>query len=311
MSLWQHKNIHKKHLLWAKLFGFCLLFHLIFLFWIFCVYRDNSYILSISVNKNMDYSTPIMFVPLGVQTTSRPQIVTQKKPIPKKPAVHIKPAIEKKVAVTEVKKPTTIAAVAPSSSAKASKDTSALAANVKKMTPPAPAVAVKKPEEIKKELPKIETPAVVNKIEEVKKVAAIETPKPIPAQKETPQPPIAQALDIEQTIVPQSYAEATESRPVIPENAHISHNYREVEALRRGAQLQKELVQKWKPPIGVSPECMCEISFCVNTSGGIENLKMVKNSGVVMYDISARQALFAMKMPQWTHGKPLIISFKQ
>lgn len=91
----------------------------------------------------------------------------------------------------------------------------------------------------------------------------------------------------------------------------MSHNYREVEALRRGAQLQKELVQKWKPPIGVSPECMCEISFFVTTAGKIEDLKMVKSSGVMMYDISARQALFAMAMPQWTYGKPLIISFKQ
>src|SRR5207302_6458741 len=120
-----------------------------------------------------------------------------------------------------------------------------------------------------------------------------------------------------------SYAEATKDKsqdrldiqqaitPVIPENAHVSHNYREVEALRRGAQLQKELVQKWKPPIGVSPDCMCEVSFFVNTSGTIEDLKMVKSSGVMMYDISARQALFAMKMPQWTYGKPLIISFKQ
>src|SRR5438445_10479367 len=110
MSLWQHKNIHKKHLLWAKLFGFCLLFHCIFLFWIFCVYRDNSYILSISINKNMDYSTPIRFVPLGVPTTSRPQVITPKKPIPPKPTIQAKPIVEKKAVVPEVKKATTIAA---------------------------------------------------------------------------------------------------------------------------------------------------------------------------------------------------------
>jgi len=291
MSLWQHKNIHKKHLLWAKLFGFCLLFHLIFLFWIFCVYRDNSYILSISVNKNMDYSTPIMFVPLGVPTTSRPQVVASKKPIPPKPTVHIKPPVEKKIVAPEIKKPTTIAAAAPKKIEEKKQPT----AEPKKVTPPASTVDVKKIEEVKKELPKVEPPK--------KPEPVAQKPQPVtpaPAQKEIAQPSIAQALDIEQTIV-----------PVVPENAHISHNYREVEALRRGAQLQKELVQKWKPPIGVSPECMCEISFCVNISGGIENLKMVKNSGVMMYDISARQALFAMKMPQWTHGKPLIISFKQ
>jgi outer membrane biosynthesis protein TonB len=211
-----------------------------------------------------------MFVPLSVPATSRPQTVLPKKTIQQKPAIQAKPTIEKKIAVPEIKKPTTFAHT-----------------------------DVKKNESMKQELPKKETPPVVNKMEEVKKVAAVETPKPIQTA-ETKQPPVAQALDIGQAIT-----------PVIPENAHISNNYREVEALRRGTQLQKELVQKWKPPIGVSPECMCEISFLVNRSGVIENLKMAKSSGVIMYDISARQALCAMKMPQWTYGKPLIISFKQ
>src|SRR4029079_10513796 len=42
--------------------------------------------------------------------------------------------------------------------------------------------------------------------------------------------------------------------------ALVSNNYREVEALRRGAQLQKELVQKWHPPLGISADCTCDIS---------------------------------------------------
>lgn len=287
MWLWQRKNIHKRHLLWAKLFGLCLLFHLIFLFWIFCVYRDNSYILSISVNKKLDYSAPIYFVPLGTPTT-RVKPTQPKKSIPKKTVVAVpKPVVQNKT-IVPTKKPTTVAAVIP-----------------KKTTEP-----------IKKELPKTE----IKKIEEVKKeIPKIEPKKEEPIKQKDDKPqektpsfdklrtsggdivsPVAQTLDTQQTIT-----------AVIPENAQISHNYREVEALRRNAQLQKELVQKWKPPIGVSPDCMCEVSFFVNSTGAIEDLKMVKSSGVVMYDISARQALFAMKMPQWTHGKPFTISFKQ
>ncbi len=95
-----------------------------------------------------------------------------------------------------------------------------------------------------------------------------------------------------------------------PNNAHVSSNFREVEALRRGAQLQKELVQKWQPPIGVAPDCSCELSFIVSKNGAVQQLKTTKSSGVLMFDISARQALCAMKMPQWTYGKPLIISFR-
>src|SRR5260221_555736 len=121
MSLLQLKNIHKRHLLWAKLLGACLFLHLVFLFWVFCVYRDNSYMLSLSIHKNLDYSTPIMFVPLGVTTTnikSTPTKIIPKKVTADKP----KPVTPVTPAKTDVKKLTTVAA--PSSSAKATADTS-------------------------------------------------------------------------------------------------------------------------------------------------------------------------------------------
>ena len=137
--------------------------------------------------------------------------------------------------------------------------------------------------------------------EPVKKVVPVETIKPVIEKKE-PAPAIAKPTPAGVPI-----------RNVMEDgikNAHISNNYREVEALRRGAQLQKELVQKWQPPVGVSPDCSCDISFFVSKEGTIQNLKMVKSSGIIMFDISARQALCAMKMPQWTYGKPLTINFK-
>jgi hypothetical protein len=247
--------------------------------------------LSLSIDKKLDYSTPIYFVPLGIVTTNIKTTTPIKKSTPTPP---IKKTDNKQTAtVTQKKidtKPITTAAtppkkpepakqeivktkqkIEPSSSAKATADTSAKT-DVK--------------EEIKKE---------VTKIEPKKITPVVEQPKQIP----TKNIPIAQAIDTEQEII-----------PVIPDNAHISHNYREVEALRKQAQLQKELVQTWKPPIGVSPDCACEISFFVNSTGKIENIKMVKNSGVMMFDISVRQALFAMKMPQWTYGKPFTINFK-
>ena len=46
-------------------------------------------------------------------------------------------------------------------------------------------------------------------------------------------------------------------------------------------------------------------------NGKIEDIKIIKSSGVMMFDISVRQAIFAMKMPQWTYGKPFTINFKQ
>ncbi|HLJ31662.1 MAG TPA: TonB C-terminal domain-containing protein [Candidatus Babeliales bacterium] len=265
MSLLQRKNIHKRHLLWVKLFGICLFFHIIFLWWIFCIYRDNSYVLSLSVHKNFDYSAPIMFVPLhsssAAKTAKDTVIITPKKqiiPIPK--AAHTP-------SKSEVKKPTTVAAVNTPSPKKVP--------DIKKVEAAKPVIApIKEP---------------------VKEIAKNEIKKECPTENN-----IAKALDIEQKIT-----------PVIPENAQVSDNYRHVEALRMQAQLQKEIVQTWKPPIGVSPDCSCDVSFFVTTTGTLNHIKMVQPSGVMMFDISARQALCATKMPHWTYGKTITITFKQ
>lgn len=258
MSRLQRKNIHKRHLLWVKLFGICLFFHIIFLWWIFCIYRDNSYVLSLSVHKNFDYSAPVVFVPFGTQTKAT---VAPKKPIIPAQKISITPS------KTEVKKPTTVATVNTSSPKKVP--------DLKTVEPAKPVIApIKEPV---KEIAK----------NEIKKESATENN-------------VAKALDIEQKIT-----------PVIPENAQVSDNYRQVEALRMQAQLQKEIVQTWKPPIGVSPDCSCDVSFFVTTTGTLNHIKMVKPSGVMMFDISARQALCATKMPHWTYGKTLTITFKQ
>ncbi len=256
------------------------------------MYRDNSYILSISINKKLDYSAPIYFVPLGTPYSAKSRIYPEPVEGKGKPprTTHNKPAATQ----VPVKKTTPVIQAKPVTVVTPKKTTEPIKKEL-------PKTEIKKIEEVKKEIPKVEPKKEVKPTQQAAPV--VEPPKPEPikttaAQKT--QSPIAQALDTQQTIA-----------PVIPENAQISHNYREVEALRRSAQLQKELVQKWKPPIGVSPDCMCEISFFVNSTGAIEDLKMVKSSGVVMYDISARQALFAMKMPQWSYGKPFTISFKQ
>lgn len=277
MLLLRLKNIHKRHLLWAKLIGTCLFLHLVFFFWVFCIYKDNSYMLSLSIHKNMDYSNPIFFVPLGTATTKQPVATVQPVTPKKTPTPPAQKTIEKK-------QPTSIAS-------KPNNQTSKPKIEPQKPQTVTPPTTPKKIEPPKPEIPKQE----VKKIEPKKASADADVKKP-----DVKPTPVAQALDTNQTIV-----------PVIPENAQISHNYREVEALRKQAQLQKEIVQKWNPPIGVSPNCMCEISFFVTQKGKIEDIKIIKSSGVMMFDISVRQAIFAMKMPQWTYGKPFTINFKQ
>jgi hypothetical protein len=274
MWLLQRKNLHKKHLLWLKIIALCLVAHGIILFWIFCVYNENKYMHAFTVNKKIDYSAPIVFKYLTpVQNTiSVPQRTTTTKQTAPTPKTIAKPVTEKPV--TEMKTSVQTKPTTIATQPKTEINQKPLAKSEKKIIPAEPA-----------------KPIVPKKLEENK---------------------IAKALDIQQNLEPATTKpESSSSAQQPPANAQISHDFREAEALRCGAQLQKELVQQWHPPIGVSPDCACDISFFVNKQGKIEQLKMVKSSGVMMFDISARQALFSMKMPQWTYGKPLVINFKQ
>jgi len=141
-----------------------------------------------------------------------------------------------------------------------------------------------------------------------------EVPKPTPPTQKVATPPIKKESPQPQKTVPPT-ATPTQSAQhlnrTIPDNAITSDNYKEVEALRRNALLQKELVNNWKPPVGTALGTSCELSFYVDNQGNIKKPTVAKSSGIMMYDISARQALFSMKMPQWTHGKTITITFTQ
>jgi hypothetical protein len=278
---------------------------------------------TITVNKNMDYSAPILFLSSYAKATAdaAPLGKTEIKQIQKRSA----PAALK--TSPQQKQSTTIAATPKKVATQPLEKKQEIAKPIEKIEKVVAAVPQKP--DVKSEVKPLAEPVKPKPVEkvvaaapqkpEIKAEVKKDEPKKIEsaAKPEPPTPtpsPLAKALDIESNVIPaENIQHAPQITPAIeiPANAQISNNYREVEALRRHAQLQKELVQKWHPPIGVSPDCSCEISFFVNNKGIIEDIKMVKSSNVTMFDISARQALFSMKMPQWTYGNPLVISFKQ
>lgn len=253
------------------------------LFWIFCVYQDTPRYISISLNKKLDYSVPIIFVPRGINKQTAPAAI--------KPTTAVKTEVRKLV---QKKAPTVM--VAP-------KVATPIVAEIKKpeIKPASSSAKALADKPIKKEVAKVE-PEKKIPVPAKQEVAKIEPPTPVikpgPIKKETVK-------------APESSPIAPPLAAIIPNNAIVSDNYREVEALRRHAQLQNEIVKCWKPPFGISPECACDISFFVSDAGKLHDIKVTKGSGVVMYDISARQALYAMNMPKWTYGKQIIINFKQ
>src|SRR5581483_9119041 len=226
MSHWQHKNTHNRHLLLLKIAGLCLFFHCIVLVWVFFVHDNGISTTTLSLKKHIDYTAPIVFVPIGTNISTSSSVVQQKStPI-------------KTQAITPKQKNTILSTI--------------------KQEPAKPIKSVKKEEPVKSDT--------------------------------QPQP---------------------KKEPPPPHNAQISHDYKEVEMLRRNALLQQELVKQWQPPFGVPQDAACEVSFYVDRQGITKNVSFIKKSGIMMYDISARNAVLSMKMPQWTHGKTITINFTQ
>ena len=265
MWLWQHKNVRNKILLWAKLSGISLFFHILLLIWLFFLYHDSSEQCMMTIHKKADYSVPILYKTIPVVTTQS-SVTPQQKPTPIKNVMTGKKNVPKKAPITHMTEKTIV------------KKEISLQPTTKHSEPMQKIEPKKQPlKEIKKSLPSAH-------------------PKPV---KEYTHKQIEQKQPVACPTIQ------------IPDNAIISDNYREVEALRRSSQLQKEVEQNWKPPIGAAHDCSCEIALSIGKHGKIEKLKMVRCSPIAMYDISARQAILSMKMPQWTYGKSLIISFKQ
>lgn len=303
MWLWQLKNIHKRHLLWLKFFSVCLFFHLTFLSWVFFINHDVSHTISVSLNKHIDYSAPILFVPLksssfakasadkAKQTTT---VTTPKKiATPSRPTPTAQPAKKTSAPTTTLTtaKPTPVKKTSPQPPiTKTSENKPVIAPSLAKASADKPAK-----KEVAKKIEPSSAKAIEDKSKKIVPEQSIPDTQQITSQRSTP-----------------SLAKTMEDRQrIIPENAQTSDDYREVEAMRRTALLQKELLYNWKPPVGIPASASCEISFTVDTNGTVKTNTMAKSSGIVMYDLSARHAIFAMHMPQWTHGKTITINFKQ
>lgn len=153
-------------------------------------------------------------------------------------------------------------------------------------------VAPKKGSSIKKVAEKKQI--VEKKAEPVKKEAPA-TPEAKPVEKK-PEPPVASATD---TL------------------AHVEHHELEVNKLglyEKGLLeefkvLHEEIVAQWAPPPGIASTCSCKITMLIDWAGVIRNFTVNESSGVLMYDIAAQKALTQVKMPKWTWGKEITITF--
>ena len=72
----------------------------------------------------------------------------------------------------------------------------------------------------------------------------------------------------------------------------------EQDALQLQEEIQREIEQHWKPPVGLGDDVVCQIQAIIGWDGTVHSLHIQQKSGVLAYDMHARSAVLAMKFPE-------------
>lgn len=93
-------------------------------------------------------------------------------------------------------------------------------------------------------------------------------------------------------------------------NFEFSGSYRDLEALQQFQELQQEISRCWRPPVGIAQDVSCQIKVSFDWEGRLQQQETVKSSGILMFDVSSRNAVAAMEAPKFVRGKTFTITFK-
>lgn len=86
---------------------------------------------------------------------------------------------------------------------------------------------------------------------------------------------------------------------------------KQFDALQVQRAIVEELKAVWHPPQGLSEDLETILFVEINLAGDIASIETQQESGVLMYDIHARTAVYAMHFPRACSGKQITITFKQ
>lgn len=73
------------------------------------------------------------------------------------------------------------------------------------------------------------------------------------------------------------------------------------------SKIQHAVVQSWTPPVGLEQGTSCEMKIVVSDKGLAESVEIVRTSGILLYDTSARTALSEIEFPKEVYGKTIKI----
>jgi len=242
------------------------------------MYSDSVITYNIEIGRTLlDSNAKIVYVPLQKTVKQKPR---SKKNMAMKSVQKKKPT--KKVAPKPKKPKTVLKKEAP---------------KPKKVTPKKQQPTPKPKEQPKKKL-------VAKKTEPVKKPTQPKKPKP--KSKPVKKKPVPKKEQ------PKKIAEKQLEQNIETDQEITLYVGREdLRALKIHDHVQQEIAHHWKPPRGLSKELSCCVNVLIDWSGKPKRVETKKSSGVVMYDIAARSAVFDITLPKWAHGKEFLITFKQ
>jgi len=136
------------------------------------------------------------------------------------------------------------------------------------------------------------------------KIAQVE-PKKVEEKKLESLPPVE-----EQKIAQMIDQVAPEDQALVGDNV-VYVGQHEYEALEVQRQIQQEAQRCWKAPLGIAADVACQIVVHVDHDGKVREVVIAKESGILMYDVRARQAVSQMEFPRGSWGKEVVVYFKQ
>ena len=91
--------------------------------------------------------------------------------------------------------------------------------------------------------------------------------------------------------------------------AIVVNSYKEKIALTKQFAFERALTQAWHPPVGIR-ERSCTLKVHAACDGSVRAIDTIKSSGLMMYDVQARSAIFSLVMPSEVWGLYFEVTFE-
>lgn len=157
----------------------------------------------------------------------------------------------------------------------------------------------------KKEQPKPKKKPSVKPKPAVKKTATPAKPENKALPKNIPEKIVAQKPAVETKTAEPAVPPAVNQAPSTPILAQIdgpimiARSAADAAALTVQLEVQEALLQVWRPPVGVADTVSCLVGVTIDAAGKTQAIEIVKPSGMLLFDVSARAAV---QQAQWPRG---------